>query len=80
MAYTSQDATGLFHSAAFQLLFPKPGVMFGIVVTQVQNLALGLAGPQIIVLGPSNPACPNPSAEPSYPPADEHSHTIQCHL
>ena len=27
-----------------------------------------------------NPACPDPSAEPSYPQADQHSHPAWCHL
>jgi len=29
---------------------------------------------------PIDPVCPDPSAEPSYPRADEHSHPTWCHL
>ncbi|KAK4830776.1 hypothetical protein QYF61_013609 [Mycteria americana] len=35
----------LFHQAAFQPLFPKPVALHGVVVTQVQDLALSLAEP-----------------------------------
>ncbi|KAK4823949.1 hypothetical protein QYF61_008335 [Mycteria americana] len=43
----------LFHQAAFQPLFPKPVALHGVVVTQVQDLALGLVEPHTIDLGPS---------------------------
>ncbi|KAK4828716.1 hypothetical protein QYF61_000554 [Mycteria americana] len=39
--------------AAFQPLFPKPVALHGVVVAQVQDLALGLVEPHTIVLGPS---------------------------
>ncbi|KAK4816656.1 hypothetical protein QYF61_019892 [Mycteria americana] len=39
--------------AAFQPLFPKPVVLHGVVVTQVQDLALGLVEPHTIDLGSS---------------------------
>ncbi|KAK4830186.1 LOW QUALITY PROTEIN: hypothetical protein QYF61_009213 [Mycteria americana] len=39
--------------AAFQPLFPKPVVLHGVVVTQVQDLALGLAEPHTIGPSPS---------------------------
>ncbi|GAB0184594.1 hypothetical protein GRJ2_000924700 [Grus japonensis] len=42
-----------FRQAAFQLLFPKPVVLPGVVVTQVQDLALGLVEPHTIGLHPS---------------------------
>ncbi|KAK4811237.1 hypothetical protein QYF61_022134 [Mycteria americana] len=63
---TSQDAIGflghlgtlLAHGCqptppAFQPLFPKPVALHGVVVTQVQDLALGLVEPHTIDLGPS---------------------------
>ncbi|KAK4824816.1 hypothetical protein QYF61_019666 [Mycteria americana] len=43
----------LFHWAAFQPLFPKPVALHGVVVTQVQDPALGLVKPHTIDLGPS---------------------------
>ncbi|KAK4828478.1 hypothetical protein QYF61_026703 [Mycteria americana] len=42
----------LFHEAAFQPLFPKPVALHAVVVTQVQDLALGLVEPHTIGLGP----------------------------
>ncbi|KAK4816301.1 hypothetical protein QYF61_014599 [Mycteria americana] len=42
----------LFYQAAFQPLFPKPVALHGVVVTQVQDPALGLAEPHTIDLGP----------------------------
>ncbi|KAK4815176.1 hypothetical protein QYF61_021036 [Mycteria americana] len=39
--------------AAFQPLFPKPVALHGVVVAQVQDLALGLVEPHTIDLGPS---------------------------
>ncbi|KAK4816158.1 hypothetical protein QYF61_011540 [Mycteria americana] len=39
--------------AAFQPLFPKPVALHGVVVTQVQDLALGLVKPHTIDLSPS---------------------------
>ncbi|KAK4832812.1 hypothetical protein QYF61_025680 [Mycteria americana] len=43
----------LFHQAAFQPLFPKPVALHGVVVTQVQDLALGLVEPHTIGPSPS---------------------------
>ncbi|PKU37700.1 hypothetical protein llap_11996 [Limosa lapponica baueri] len=43
----------LFHRAAFQPLFPKPVALHGVVVTQVQDPALGLVEPHTIGFGPS---------------------------
>ncbi|KAK4822235.1 hypothetical protein QYF61_011876 [Mycteria americana] len=48
----SQHPQVLFCLAAFQPLFPKPVVLHGVVVTQVQDLALGLVKPHTIDLGP----------------------------
>ncbi|GAB0208342.1 mitochondrial enolase superfamily member 1 [Grus japonensis] len=42
----------LFHQAAFQALFPKPVALHGVVVTQVQDLALSLVEPHTIGLSP----------------------------
>ncbi|KAK4820924.1 hypothetical protein QYF61_008645 [Mycteria americana] len=42
----------LLCQAAFQPLFPKPVVLHGVVVTQVQDLALGLVKPHTIDLSP----------------------------
>ncbi|KAK4826947.1 hypothetical protein QYF61_012796, partial [Mycteria americana] len=39
--------------AAFRPFFPKPVALHGVVVTQVQDLALGLVEPHTIGLGPS---------------------------
>ena len=43
----------LFHWAAFQPLFPKPVALHEVVVTQVQDPALGLVKPYTAGLGPS---------------------------
>ncbi|KAK4815461.1 hypothetical protein QYF61_002920 [Mycteria americana] len=43
----------LFCQAAFQPLFPKPVALHGVVVTQVQELALGLVESYTVGLGPS---------------------------
>jgi len=43
----------LFCLGACQPLFPKPVTLCGVVVTQVQDLALGLVEPHTIGLGPS---------------------------
>ncbi|PKU46058.1 hypothetical protein llap_3627 [Limosa lapponica baueri] len=43
----------LFCWAAFQPLFPKPVVLHGVVVIQVQDPALGLVEPHTTGLGPS---------------------------
>ncbi|KAJ7412648.1 hypothetical protein WISP_94987 [Willisornis vidua] len=43
----------LFCQAAFEPLFPQPEVLPGVVVTQGQDLALGLTEPHTIGLGPS---------------------------
>ncbi|KAK4813546.1 LOW QUALITY PROTEIN: hypothetical protein QYF61_009589 [Mycteria americana] len=48
-----QHAQVLFFQAAFQPLFPKPVALHGVVVIQVQDLALGLVEPHTIGLGPS---------------------------
>ncbi|KAK4832661.1 hypothetical protein QYF61_024780 [Mycteria americana] len=49
----NQHPQVLFHLAAFQPLFPKPVALHGVAVTQVQDLALGLAEPHTIDLSPS---------------------------
>ncbi|KAK4824198.1 hypothetical protein QYF61_012014 [Mycteria americana] len=49
----NQHPQVLFHQAAFQPLFPKPVVLHGVAVAQVQDLALGLVKPHTIDLGPS---------------------------
>ncbi|KAK4829089.1 hypothetical protein QYF61_002040 [Mycteria americana] len=49
----NQHAQVLFCQAAFQPLFPKPVVLHGVVVAQVQDPALGLVEPHTIGLGPS---------------------------
>jgi len=41
----------LFHWAAFQPLFPKPVALYGVVVNQVQDPALGLVEPHTTGLG-----------------------------
>ncbi|KAK4828025.1 hypothetical protein QYF61_022802 [Mycteria americana] len=52
-AAVNQHPQVLFHQAAFQPLFPKPVALHGVVVTQVQDLALGLVEPHTIGLSPS---------------------------
>ncbi|KAK4827433.1 hypothetical protein QYF61_017990, partial [Mycteria americana] len=52
-AAVNQHPQVLFHQAAFQPFFPKPVALHGIVVAQVQDLALGLVEPHTIDLGPS---------------------------
>ncbi|KAK4822041.1 hypothetical protein QYF61_006954 [Mycteria americana] len=42
-----------FHQAAFQPPFPKPVALHGLIVAQVQDLALGLVEPHTIDLSPS---------------------------
>ncbi|KAK4826724.1 hypothetical protein QYF61_010977 [Mycteria americana] len=49
----NQHPEVLFCWATFQPLFPKPAVLHGVVVTQVQDLALSLVEPHTIGLGPS---------------------------
>ncbi|GAB0208382.1 hypothetical protein GRJ2_003303900 [Grus japonensis] len=49
----NQHSQVLFHQAAFQALFPKPVALHGVVVTQVQDLALSLVEPHTVGLGPS---------------------------
>ncbi|KAK4828781.1 hypothetical protein QYF61_000806 [Mycteria americana] len=49
----NQHPQVLFCQAAFQPLFPKPVALHGVVVAQVQDLALGLVKPHTIDLGPS---------------------------
>jgi len=49
----------LFHQAAFQPLFPKPVGLHGVVVTKVQDPALGLVEPPTIDLGPSTQSVQN---------------------
>ncbi|KAK4818581.1 hypothetical protein QYF61_015381 [Mycteria americana] len=51
-AAVNQHPQVLFHLAAFQPLFPKSVALHGVVVTQVQDLALGLVKPHTIDLGP----------------------------
>ncbi|KAK4832516.1 hypothetical protein QYF61_023581 [Mycteria americana] len=48
----NQQSQVLFHQAAFQPLFPKPVALHGVVVTQVQDLALGLVKPPTVGLRP----------------------------
>ncbi|KAK4820738.1 hypothetical protein QYF61_004419 [Mycteria americana] len=52
-AAVNQHSQVLFGQAAFQPLFPKPVVLHGVVVTQVQDLALSLVEPHTIGPGPS---------------------------
>ena len=47
----NQHSQVLFCQAAFQPLFPEPVALHGVVVAQVQDLALGLVEPHTI--GPS---------------------------
>ncbi|KAK4819236.1 hypothetical protein QYF61_027190 [Mycteria americana] len=49
----NQHPQVLFHWAAFQPLFPKPVVLHGVVVTQVQDPTLGLVEPHTIDVSPS---------------------------
>ncbi|KAK4810059.1 hypothetical protein QYF61_007223 [Mycteria americana] len=49
----NQHPQVLFHPAAFQPLFPRPVVLHGVVVTQVQDPTLGLVEPHTIDLSPS---------------------------
>jgi len=43
----------LLHQAAFQPLLPKPVALHGVVVTEVQDPALGLVEPHRVGFGPS---------------------------
>ncbi|KAK4832234.1 hypothetical protein QYF61_021148 [Mycteria americana] len=52
-AAVNQHSQVLFRWAVFQPLFPKPVALHGVVVTQVQDPALGLVKPHTIGLGPS---------------------------
>ncbi|KAK4830300.1 hypothetical protein QYF61_009805 [Mycteria americana] len=52
-AAVNQHSQVLLCLAAFQPLFPKPVALHGVVVAQVQDLALGLVKPHTIDLGPS---------------------------
>ncbi|KAK4829473.1 hypothetical protein QYF61_004763 [Mycteria americana] len=52
-AAVNQHPQVLLCQAAFQPLFPKPVALHGVVVAQVQDLALGLVKPHTIDLGPS---------------------------
>ncbi|KAK4833077.1 hypothetical protein QYF61_027739 [Mycteria americana] len=52
-AAVNQHPQVLFCLSAFQPLFPKPVALHGVIVTQVQDLALGLVKPHTIGLGPS---------------------------
>ncbi|KAK4823942.1 hypothetical protein QYF61_008328 [Mycteria americana] len=47
----NQHSQDFFHQAAFQPLFPKPVALHGVVVTQVQDPALGLVESHTIGLG-----------------------------
>ncbi|KAK4832039.1 hypothetical protein QYF61_020554 [Mycteria americana] len=59
ISHTSQDAIGLLGHLSTLLahiqapLFPKPAALHGVVVTQVQDPALGLAEPHTVGQGPS---------------------------
>ncbi|KAF4803090.1 hypothetical protein TURU_020535 [Turdus rufiventris] len=64
---------------SFPATLSQPVALPGIVVTQGQDPVLGLVEPHTFGLG-HDPAWPDPSAEPSWPPAEQHSHPIQCHL
>jgi len=48
-----QHSQVLIFWAAFQSLLPKPVVLHGVVVTQVQDLAFGLVEPCMIYFSPS---------------------------
>ncbi|KAK4821668.1 hypothetical protein QYF61_027136 [Mycteria americana] len=48
----NQHSQGLLCWAAFQPLFPKPVALHGVVVAQMQDLALGLVEPHTIGLSP----------------------------
>ncbi|KAK4810846.1 hypothetical protein QYF61_008818 [Mycteria americana] len=52
-AAVNQHPQVLFCQAAFQPLFPKPVALHGVVLFQVQDLALSLVEPHTIDLGPS---------------------------
>ncbi|KAK4826455.1 hypothetical protein QYF61_009182 [Mycteria americana] len=52
-AAVNQNPQVLLCQAAFQPLFPKPVALHGVVVTQVQDLALGLVEAHTMGLGPS---------------------------
>ncbi|KAK4806900.1 hypothetical protein QYF61_012621 [Mycteria americana] len=52
-AAVNQHSQVLFCRAAFQPLFPKPVALHGVVVAQVQDLALGLVEPHTIGPSPS---------------------------
>ncbi|KAK4824117.1 hypothetical protein QYF61_010740 [Mycteria americana] len=52
-AAVNQHPQVLLCWAAFQPLFPKPVALHGVVVTQVQDLALHLVEPHTVGLGPS---------------------------
>ncbi|KAK4827151.1 hypothetical protein QYF61_015105 [Mycteria americana] len=51
--YLGQETDPHLSTTSFQPLFPKPVALHGVVVTQVQDLALGLVKPHTIDLGPS---------------------------
>lgn len=70
---------GPFPLGGFPATLSRPVELPGVVVTQGEDPALSLVEPHTI--GPSHdPACPHPSAEPSWPPADQHSHQAWCHF
>ncbi|KAK4827101.1 hypothetical protein QYF61_014203 [Mycteria americana] len=52
-AAVDQHPQVIFHWAAFQPLFPKPVALHGVVVTQVQDPALGLVEPHTVGPSPS---------------------------
>ncbi|KAK4829997.1 hypothetical protein QYF61_008167 [Mycteria americana] len=52
-AAVNQHAQVLLCQAAFQPVFPKPVALHGVVVAQVQDLALSLVKPHTVDLGPS---------------------------
>ncbi|KAK4831743.1 LOW QUALITY PROTEIN: hypothetical protein QYF61_018873 [Mycteria americana] len=61
-AAVNQHSQVLLCQAAFQPLFPKPVALHGVVVTQVQDLALSLVEPHTIGLGPLIHTVQNPLA------------------
>ncbi|KAK4821752.1 hypothetical protein QYF61_000813 [Mycteria americana] len=79
-AAVNQRSQVLLCWAAFQPLFPKPVALHGVVVTQVQDLALGLVEPHTIGPGPSiEPVqIPLPTVNPT--PPCLLNHVPKCHV
>lgn len=59
---------GSFPLCSFPATLPQPAVLCEVVVTQGQNLTLGLVEPQYDWFWPIDPACPVPLVDPSYSP------------